>query len=201
MTTSFHVLGVRVDVVQTADAVSRVEEFIEQGRTGCYVAVTGMHGVAEARQDPHFREVLNRADLVVPDGMPLVWLGRRHGHRLRRRVAGSELMMEFCEKTGSRYRHFFYGGAPGVAEDLAGILHRRYQIITAGTYVPPFRPLTEEEEREVSALIEKAAPDVLWVGLSTPKQEKWMYQHHRKFKVPVMFGAGAAFDINSGRLR
>jgi N-acetylglucosaminyldiphosphoundecaprenol N-acetyl-beta-D-mannosaminyltransferase len=201
MTKSFHVLGVRVDAVQTADAVSRVQEFIEQGRTGCYVAVTGMHGVAEARQDPHFREILNRADLVVPDGMPLVWLGRRHGHSLRRRVAGSELMMEFCEKTGSRYRHFFYGGAPGVAENLAGILRRRYQIIVAGTYVPPFRPLTEEEERDVAALIEKAAPDVLWVGLSTPKQEKWMHEHHTKFRVPVMFGVGAAFDINSGRLR
>jgi N-acetylglucosaminyldiphosphoundecaprenol N-acetyl-beta-D-mannosaminyltransferase len=201
MTPSFHILGVRVDAVTTDDAVRRVREFIEGRKTGCYVAVTGMHGVAEARQDPHFREILNRADLVVPDGMPLVWLGRWYGHALRRRVPGPELMLAFCEKTGSRYRHFFYGGAPGVAEDLAECLRRRYQITTAGIYSPPFRPLTEREERELAALIEQAAPDVLWVGLSTPKQENWMYQHRDKFKVPVMFGVGAAFDVNSGRTR
>jgi N-acetylglucosaminyldiphosphoundecaprenol N-acetyl-beta-D-mannosaminyltransferase len=201
MTPRFHVLGVRVDAVRMADAVSHVEQFIEGGKRECYVAVSGMHGVAEARQDPHFREILNRADLVVPDGMPLVWLARWHGHSLRRRVTGSELMLAFCEKTGSRYRHFFYGGAPGVAEGLAEILSRRYRIITAGTYTPPFRPLTEREEREVQELLEKSAPDVLWVGLSTPKQERWMYQHRAAFRVPVMLGVGAAFDMNSGRLR
>jgi N-acetylglucosaminyldiphosphoundecaprenol N-acetyl-beta-D-mannosaminyltransferase len=201
MMPSFHILGVRVDAVQTDDAVRCTQDFIERRKTGCYVAVTGMHGVAEARQDPRFREILNRADLVVPDGMPLVWVGRWHRHSLRRRVPGSELMLAFCEKTGSRYRHFFYGGAPGVAEDLAERLRRRYQINAVGIYSPPFRPLTEQEERELCARIECVSPDVLWVGLSTPKQEKWMYQHCDKFKVPVMLGVGAAFDMNSGRTR
>jgi UDP-N-acetyl-D-mannosaminuronic acid transferase (WecB/TagA/CpsF family) len=115
----FRVVGVRVDAVQLAEAVTRIKRWIDNRENGKYVAVTGMHGVAESRQDPRFREILNQAALVVPDGMPLVWLGRWHGHSLRRRVTGSELMLAFCRETGPHPRHFFYGGAPGVAEDLA----------------------------------------------------------------------------------
>jgi N-acetylglucosaminyldiphosphoundecaprenol N-acetyl-beta-D-mannosaminyltransferase len=198
---SFRVLGVRVDAVEMSDAVLQMERLIESRKSGSYVAVTGMHGVAEARQDPRFREILNSAELVVPDGMPLVWLGRWHRLPIRRRVPGSELMAAFCEKTGSRYRHFFYGGAPGVAEDLADQLHQRFRIVVAGTYTPPFRPLTEAEESQVAALVGEFHPDLLWVGLSTPKQERWMYEHRGRLKVPVMLGVGAAFDMNSGRLR
>jgi N-acetylglucosaminyldiphosphoundecaprenol N-acetyl-beta-D-mannosaminyltransferase len=198
---SFRVLGVRVDAVEMTDAVTRMERLIESRKSGSYVAVTGMHGVAEARQDSRFREILNAAALVVPDGMPLVWLGRWHRLPIHHRVPGAELMAAFCEKTGSRYRHFFYGGAPGVAEDLARRLHQSFRIAVAGTYTPPFRPLTEVEESEVAALVGESHPDVLWVGLSTPKQERWMYEHRERLKVPVMLGVGAAFDMNSGRLR
>jgi N-acetylglucosaminyldiphosphoundecaprenol N-acetyl-beta-D-mannosaminyltransferase len=197
----FRVVGVRVDAVQLPEAVAQIERWIENRETGKYVAITGMHGVAESRQDARFRDILNHAGLVVPDGMPLVWLGRWHGHSLRRRVTGSELMLAFCRKTGRRPRHFFYGGAPGVAEDLARLLHEQFDITVAGTYTPPFRPLTEAEEREVAAQVKRVAPDVLWVGLSTPKQERWMYDHRENLKVPVMLGVGAAFDMNSGRLR
>jgi len=166
-----------------------------------YVAVTGMHGIAESRQDGQFRQALNTADLVVPDGMPLVWLGRIHGFGLRDRVCGSELMDSFCRATGSAYRHFFYGGAPGVAERLAQVLHENHGIVVAGTYTPPFRALTAAEETELASLVDEASPDVFWVGLSTPKQEKWMYEHRRKLNVPVMLGVGAAFDMNSGNSR
>jgi N-acetylglucosaminyldiphosphoundecaprenol N-acetyl-beta-D-mannosaminyltransferase len=198
---SFRVVGVRVDAVQLPEAVGRIKRWIDNREYGKYVAVTGMHGVAESRQDPHFREILNQAALVVPDGMPLVWLGRWHGHSLRRRVTGSELMLAFCRETGSRPRHFFYGGAPGVAEDLACQLHEQFNITVAGTYTPPFRPLTQAEEADLSSQVQAAAPDVLWVGLSTPKQERWMSDHHLKLKVPVILGVGAAFDMNSGRLK
>jgi N-acetylglucosaminyldiphosphoundecaprenol N-acetyl-beta-D-mannosaminyltransferase len=198
---TFHVLGVRVDAVQMAGAVNRMERLISSGKPGCYVAVTGMHGVAESRSDLRFKEILNAADLVVPDGMPLVWLGRLHGFPLRHRVPGSELMEEFCEKTGNRYRHFFYGGAPGVAEDLAQQLHGRHKIVVAGTYTPPFRPLTPEEEKQVALQVNESSADVLWVGLSTPKQEKWMHEHRNSLRTPLMLGVGAAFDMNSGRLR
>jgi N-acetylglucosaminyldiphosphoundecaprenol N-acetyl-beta-D-mannosaminyltransferase len=160
-----------------------------------------MHGVTEARNDSAFKEILNAAGLVVPDGMPLVWLGRHCGFPLQRRVYGPELMRTFCRETGPKYRHFFYGGAPSLADELAAVMHREYGIQVAGTYSPPFRPLTEEEDAQLVALIEAASPDVLWVGLSTPKQERWMYGHKDKFSVPVLLGVGAAFDLNTGRLR
>jgi len=197
---NFRVLGVRVDAVDMTDAVTHMERLIESRKSGSYVAVTGMHGVAEARQDSRFREILNSADLVVPDGMPLVWLGRWHRLPIRHRVPGSELMAAFCEKTGCRYRHFFYGGAPGVAEDLAQQLHRRFKIVVAGTYTPPFRPLTDFEESKVAVLVEASHPDLLWVGLSTPKQERWMYEHRKRLNVSLMLGVGAAFDMNSSWL-
>jgi N-acetylglucosaminyldiphosphoundecaprenol N-acetyl-beta-D-mannosaminyltransferase len=198
----FEVLGIRVDAVQMVDAIERLRAWMDvpDGVTR-YVAVTGMHGVAESQDDPYVRKVLNAADLIVPDGMPLVWAGRFCGYPLKRRVCGSELMATFCQATGNAHRHFFYGGAPGVAEKLALTLQERYGIQVAGTYAPPFRPLNAAEEEELESLVAERAPDVFWVGLSTPKQEKWMYEHRSKLKVPVMLGVGAAFDMNSGNLR
>jgi N-acetylglucosaminyldiphosphoundecaprenol N-acetyl-beta-D-mannosaminyltransferase len=201
ITPTFTVLGVRVCAVQIHDTIAQMEKWIGARDIGRYVAVTGMHGVSEARHDLRFRQILNSADLVVPDGMPLVWLGRWHGYPLRRRVYGPELMETFCRLTGPRYRHFFYGGATGVAQHLASTLRQRFGITTVGTYTPPFRPLTEEEESDVAACVKEAAPDVLWVGLSTPRQERWMYDHRNSLSVPVMLGVGAAFDLNCGRLR
>ena len=122
------------------------------------------------------------------------------GHPLQRRVYGPELMDAFCSATGSRYRHFFYGGAKGVPEQLAKVMHSRHGIQIAGTYSPPFRPLTREEDQEIVAMIEAARPDVLWIGLSTPKQERWMFEHRDKLMVPAVLGVGAAFDLNTGRL-
>jgi N-acetylglucosaminyldiphosphoundecaprenol N-acetyl-beta-D-mannosaminyltransferase len=110
-------------------------------------------------------------------------------------------METFCHETGSRYRHFFYGGAPGVAESLAMSLRERFRIVVAGTYSPPFRDLSEEEDKALVHLVHEATPDVLWVGLSTPKQERWMFEHRTQLRVPVLLGVGAAFDLNSGRLR
>jgi N-acetylglucosaminyldiphosphoundecaprenol N-acetyl-beta-D-mannosaminyltransferase len=199
---NFRVLGVRVDAVQIPDAIKILETWIEERGPARYVAVTGMHGVSVSREDAEFGGVLRHASLVVADGMPLVWLGRLQGHKqMRRRVYGPELMETFCRETGSRYRHFFYGGAPGVAENLAKVEHERHGIQIAGTYCPPFRALTAEEETEVQRLIEEVRPDVLWVGLSTPKQERWMYEHRNTLGVPVMLGVGAAFDLNTGRLK
>ena len=199
---SFRILDVRVNSVQIPDVVEIIEGWIQERDRTRYVAVTGMHGVSISREDSEFRQVLHHADLVVADGMPLVWVGRLHGHgQMRRRACGPELFEAFCRETGSKYRHFFYGGAPGVANLVAKSLQERHGIQIAGTYCPPFRPLSDAEESEVRALVAKCAPDILWVGLSTPKQEKWMYQHRDKIHVPVMLGVGAAFDMSSGRLK
>jgi N-acetylglucosaminyldiphosphoundecaprenol N-acetyl-beta-D-mannosaminyltransferase len=200
---AFRVLGVQVNAVQIPDAIRRMERWIAERHGTQYVAVTGMHGVAEARRDAGFRAVLNGAGMVVPDGMPLVWLGRLRGQRLRRRVYGPELMLEFCGATATRgLRHFFYGGAPGVADALADTMATRFPgLVVAGTYSPPFRPLTDDEDNDVVACINAAHADILWVGLSTPKQERWMHDHHTRLNVPVLVGVGAAFDLHTGRLK
>lgn len=197
----FKVLGVRVNAVQIPGVLAQMENWIDERRECHFIAVSGMHGITEAQHDPQFKEILNSADLVVPDGMPLVWLGRYRGHPLRRRVYGPELMETFCRQTGAKYRHFFYGGMPGVPTLLADALRSKHAINIVGTYSPPFRTLSEREDAEIIASIEAAEPDVLWIGLSTPKQERWMYEHRHKLRVPVVIGVGAAFDLNSGRIR
>jgi N-acetylglucosaminyldiphosphoundecaprenol N-acetyl-beta-D-mannosaminyltransferase len=201
LSASFQVLGVRVNAVQIPDVVDLMGRWIREGATGHYIAVTGMHGIMEAQQNQRFKRVLNEATLVVPDGMPLVWLGRWQGSAMRRRVYGPELMEAFCHSTRDRYCHFFYGGAPGVPERLAQVFQHRYGIRVGGTYSPPFRTLTPEEGLIVCSLIQAASPDVLWVGLSTPKQESWMFDYRHRLRVPVMVGVGAAFDFATRRTK
>jgi N-acetylglucosaminyldiphosphoundecaprenol N-acetyl-beta-D-mannosaminyltransferase len=198
---AFKVLGVRVNAVQIPGVIAQMENWIADRSPSHFVAVTGMHGVTEAQHDPLFKQILNSADLVVPDGMPLVWLGRHHGHPLERRVYGPELMRTFCRATGSKYRHFFYGGMPGVAALIANVLESQHGINVVGHYSPPFRPLSNQEDEEIVSLINAVRPDVLWIGLSTPKQERWMYEHRPRLLVPALVGVGAAFDLNSGRSR
>jgi len=197
----FSVLRVPVDAVQIPDVVTWIETQIER-RSGCrFIAVTGMHGVVEAQHDVSFLETLTQADLVVPDGMPLVWFARKRGYALGRRVYGPELLETFCRATGGRYRHFFYGGVPGVAERLADHLLQKYGVSVAGCYAPPFRALNSREDDEIVNLIHESAADVVWVGLSTPKQEWWMHEHRNSLRVPVLVGVGAAFDLLIGRVR
>jgi N-acetylglucosaminyldiphosphoundecaprenol N-acetyl-beta-D-mannosaminyltransferase len=200
---SFKVLGVRVDAVQMPEVIARMEKWIQERSKVHYVAVSGMHGVAEAQYSPLFKQVLNASDLVVPDGISLVWMGRLRGYDLKRRVCGPDLMPAFCAQTlETGYRHFFYGGAPGVAQRLAQVFSVRFPgLQVVGTYCPPFRPLTDQEELEVLVTINRSRPDILWIGLGTPKQEHWMYEHREKLHVPVMVGVGAAFDFGIGRIR
>ena len=190
-----------MDAVQIPDVVIRMERWISE-HTGChFVVVTGMHGVVEARHDPLFRQVLMWADLVVPDGMPLVWIGRRKGYAMKHRVCGPELMLTFCRTTGSKYRHFFYGGAPGVPDCLADILQRRYGIRVVGTHSPPFRPPTATERRDTITRIQESRTDVLWVGLGTPKQELWIHRVRDRIRPAVAIGVGAALDFVAGHAR
>lgn len=197
---SFSVLGVPVNATQIPEVVRQMNQWTGERGPCRMIAVTGMHGVIEAQHDADFRGVLTSADMVVPDGIPLVWLGRLRGFALRRRVYGPELMLTFCERAaGNGLRHFLYGGEPGQADKLAAILQERFPgLLIVGTYSPPFRPLTAEEDAQVSTMINEAAPDVVWIGLGTPKQERWMHEHRTKLRVPVLVGVGAAFDIHTG---
>src|SRR5467141_4264110 len=148
------VLGVRIDALQISDVVAQLKEWIHD-RGGCHsIAATDMHGTVEAQHDPSFKEALNSTDLVVPDGLPLVWLGRKRGHHLPRRVYGPDLMLEFCERTAGRsYRHFFYGGEPGVPERVAESLKRRFPTVeVCGTFSPPLRLLDPEAVKELAGV-------------------------------------------------
>lgn len=198
----YRILGVRVDATQIPDTIAQMEEWITRRDACHFVAVTDMHSVMEAQYDDGFKSMLSSADLVVPDGFSLVWMGRRKGFALRSRVCGPELMAAFCEQTAQKgYRHFFYGGAPGVAEELGARFAVRFPgLIVAGTDCPPFRPLTPEEDREIVAAIERSRADVVWVGLGAPKQERWMFGHRPQLRIPVLIGVGAAFDFHTGRV-
>ena len=197
----FDVLGVRLHAMNLTVATAAVMEALRDRRRG-YVCVTGVHGVSEAQTNPRFRSILNSAFLNTTDGMPLVWLGRRAiGPRVDR-VYGPDLMLEILQATQhTGHRHFFYGGAPGVADELKARMEKRYPgIAIVGTYCPPFRPLNTDEEAELSTLVRDRKPDIIWVGLSTPKQELFMAEYLPRLETTLMFGVGAAFDFHTGRV-
>jgi N-acetylglucosaminyldiphosphoundecaprenol N-acetyl-beta-D-mannosaminyltransferase len=197
-----NILGVGVSAITMAMALRTIEGWIAR-RDPHYICVTTVHGVMESQQDEDLRRIHNAAGLVTPDGMPLVWLSRLMGFRHVERVYGPDLMLAVCERSAAwGYRHFFYGGGPGVAEKLAARLQSRFPgLKLAGTYAPPFRPLTPEEDRAVVERINAAQPDIVWVGISTPKQERWMAEHVGRLSAPVLAGVGAAFDFNAGLKR
>jgi N-acetylglucosaminyldiphosphoundecaprenol N-acetyl-beta-D-mannosaminyltransferase len=183
-----------------ATALEAIENWIAR-REAHYVCVTSIHGVIESQHEEALREIHNAAGLVAPDGMPLVWLSRLQGLKQVERVYGPDLMLAVCEMSVSRgYRHYLYGGAEGVPEQLAAALKRRFaglQIV--GTHSPPFRPLTAQEDEQTVTMINGAQADIVWIGLSTPKQERWMAAHVGRVTAPVLIGVGAAFDFLSGR--
>jgi N-acetylglucosaminyldiphosphoundecaprenol N-acetyl-beta-D-mannosaminyltransferase len=196
------VLGVPIAALDLKRAADQVEAWIaEDART--YVTVTGVHGVMESEDDPAVKTIHRRAGMCVPDGMPMVWVGRLYGHREMRRVYGPDLMLEISRRSVDKgYTHYYFGGKAGVPERLATRLTERFEgLRVVGTRSPPFRAMTPWEEDDLRREIEALRPDVLWVGLSTPKQEKWMAAHVGKLDVKVMIGVGAAFDMHAGLLR
>jgi len=194
-----NVLGVGVHAIDMAEAVRQAEYLLAAGGSG-YVCLTGVHGVMEAQGDSELREILNRAFLCLPDGMPTVWVGRLQGHQQMSRVYGPDFMMEMCRRSRlGDFRHFLYGGAPGVAEQLRTRLEALMPWLRiVGTYTPPYGPLSARQEAELLASVTQSEPDILWVGLSTPKQERFMAQYWGRLPVKLMAGVGAAFDLHAG---
>jgi N-acetylglucosaminyldiphosphoundecaprenol N-acetyl-beta-D-mannosaminyltransferase len=197
-----NVLGIGVHAVNLGEAAEIIEEAVDANRKG-YVCVTGVHGVMEAQRNVAFRAVLDGAMLVVPDGTPTVWVGRLQGHGEMGRVFGPDLMKEICRRSVfSGHTHFLYGGNPGVAERLQQNLERWFLgIRIVGTYTPPFRPLTPTERAELEQQLIELGPDYVWVGLSTPKQERFMAENLSSLHCKVMLGVGAAFDIHTGSVK
>jgi len=196
------VLGVGVSAIVMDDAVATIERWIEEGRRE-YVCVTGVHGVMECRRDPSLLRIHNEAGMVTPDGVPLVYFLRLTGSKRTQRVYGPDLMREMSAVSARRgYRQFYFGGDVGVAEKLkAALTGSNPELQVVGTYSPPFRPMTPDEDGAVVDMINAARPHIVWVGLSTPKQERWMAAHLGRIEAPVMIGVGAAFDFLSGTKR
>ncbi len=194
-----NVLGVRVDALNLDTATGAIAAAVEGRRHG-YVCVTGVHGVMESQRDPRCRAIHNAASLVTPDGMPLAWLLKFAGHREAGRVYGPDLMLSvFAHGEGQGYRHFLYGASESTLALLRANLLRRFpgaQIV--GSHAPPFRPLTDAETASVAAAINASGADIVWVGLSTPKQETWMASSRPLLDAPVLIGVGAAFDFHAG---
>jgi N-acetylglucosaminyldiphosphoundecaprenol N-acetyl-beta-D-mannosaminyltransferase len=197
-----NVLGVGISAINMAQALSLFESWLGNGVKG-YVCVTGVHGVMEAQKDPSFRRILNESLLTTPDGMPMVWVGKLEGFKKMGRVFGPDLMYGVCRlSVPSGYSHFFYGGRPGVAEQLKARLTNAIPGLTvAGTYTPPFGPLNPQEEARLFDLVAQTKPDIFWVGLSTPKQERFMAEYADKIQTKIMVGVGAAFDLHAGLIK
>ncbi len=196
-----NILGVGISALNLKTALEESGLLLDQGGTG-YICVTGVHGIMEAQHDERFRHILNGSFLATPDGMPTVWLGRFHGFSKMSRVYGPDYMLGLCERSVEKgYRHFLYGGKEGVADALRQELLNKFpglQIV--GTFTPPFRPLNDVEEIELRNQLQLLQPDILWCGLSTPKQELFMHTYQGRLPVKLMVGVGAAFDLLSGNL-
>jgi N-acetylglucosaminyldiphosphoundecaprenol N-acetyl-beta-D-mannosaminyltransferase len=197
----FNVLGAGVSALSLEQARDLVLGARGKKQLG-YVCQATAYGVSMAVDDAEFRTALNGSWLTNPDGMPLVWLGRWHGHAGITRVYGPDLMEAVCDSGRTvGLRHFFYGGAPGVAEALCARLSTRFPgLEVAGTFTPPFRDLSPDEFTALRNVIADARPDIVWVGLSSPKQEKFMAAYWRELNAGVLVGVGAAFDFLSGRV-
>lgn len=194
-----NVAGVRVSAVNLDEAVAHIEHAIASRQRG-YVCVRDVHGIVRCRQDAPLRAIHNRAFLVTPDGMPLVWALKCAGRRGSGRVYGPDLMLALFQsgcRTG--FRHFLYGSTPETLDRLqARLLGRFPDADIAGTLSPPFRALSDGEQAEVAERINASGADIVWVGLSTPKQEYWMAQMRGRLEAPMLVGVGAAFDFHAG---
>lgn len=197
-----NVLGVGISAMSLETAVNLTFEAIDQKRKG-YVCVTGVHGVIEAQDSEEFRNILNESFLTTPDGMPMVWVGKWNGHSEIQRVYGPDLMLAVLERSvDAGVTHYFYGGGDGVAQLLAQRVRERFPgLQVVGAYTPPYRPLNRQEEQTLVEDIAALRPDCIWVGLSTPRQERFMRDYICKLDATLMFGVGAAFDFHAGLVR
>lgn len=194
-----NVAGVRVSAVNLDDAVACVEDAVARGQRS-YVCVRDVHGIVRCQQDAPLRAIHNRAFLVTPDGMPLVWALKCAGRHGTGRVYGPDLMLALFQsgcRTGRR--HFLYGSTSETLDRLqARLLGRFPDANIVGTLSPPFRALSYDEQADVAAHINASGADIVWVGLSTPKQEYWMAQMRSRLQAPMLIGVGAAFDFHAG---
>ncbi len=197
----YRILGVPVSVLDMPRAVDAIDDAIAS-RHGGYICVRDAHGVMAAQKDTHLMDIHETAFLVVPDGMPLVWFGRLYGNDMAR-VCGPDLMLELCRHGALRgHRHYFFGGTEESLAKLRPALEQKFPGLNiVGMESPPFKPVTTEPDPEAVARIAAAVPDIVWVGLGSPKQEYWMKANAALLPNAILIGVGAAFNFHAGTVR
>jgi len=193
------VCGVRVSAINIPLACDIIGSWIKERRKA-YVCVAPVSTIVECQENKDYRQIVNGANMVTPDGMPLVWCGKWQGSKVINRTYGADLMLALCDISQKEgYRHYFYGGTDFALQNLETRLKERFpRLVVVGKYAPPFRELTAEEDEQFIAEINRLNPDILWVGLGSPKQDFWMVRHRESLNVPAMVAVGAAFDFLSG---
>lgn len=196
------VAGVPFDFVTKAQVLQTIEHWRRDGQRR-YIVVNNPNAVMWCHRDPRMMRATLNAGIALPDGVGVILAALLMGLYRRHRVAGPPLMLYLCDHGRALgYRHYFYGGAAGIVQRLAEQLTNMFPgLEIAGMCSPPFTKLTPREDARMVRQINAAGPDILWVGLGCPKQEKWMLDHHRRIAATAMIGVGAAFDFHSGAAR
>jgi N-acetylglucosaminyldiphosphoundecaprenol N-acetyl-beta-D-mannosaminyltransferase len=197
-----NILGIGIDAVNMNSTIAEIKSALSHHRKG-YICLCGVHGVTQAHVDPELFSAFTNALMVLPDGMPTVWVGRFQGHKQMKRVFGPDLMVEVMSRPEfTECTHFLFGGDYGVVEELSARLTASCpQARIVGAYTPPFRAMNEEEESKLREIVQACHPDIMWVGLSTPKQELFMARYLSLLDTTLMIGVGAAFLFHTGKIR
>lgn len=195
------VLGIFIDALDWEATLARIEGWASSLESR-YVSICNVHSVVTANRDPYFRQVLIDSDMATPDGAPVAWMLRRAGFAGQPRVNGPDLMEKLCARAAaSGLRVFFYGSTESTLERLVHNLKERFPgLRVVGTFAPPFRSATADEDEAEVRLIRESGAQIIFVGLGCPKQETWMAAHRGRV-AGVMIGVGAAFDYHAGTLR
>ncbi|GAB2583370.1 WecB/TagA/CpsF family glycosyltransferase [Kribbella endophytica] len=195
------VLGIHVSVTDLDETVETFGKWIGNQQRQL-VCVADMNALLHARADAELTRVYNSSGLTLADGMPLVWSGKRAGFERMARVCGPDLLERVMAEAADRgWSQYFYGGADGVPETLRDTFTNRHPgLRVVGAYSPPYRALSADEDAAIVDEINAARPDIIWVGLGAPKQERWMAEHRDRLDAAILIGVGAAFDFHTGRL-
>lgn len=196
-------LGIDIDNINMKETINKIELLIEKKKPSL-VITPNVHHINILQKDNEFRKIYKHASLVIPDSTPLLWLSKILGIHLKERVTGSDLLPLFSKIAGEKgYRLFFLGAAPGIAKKAAkALIQKNPGLEITGTYSPYFGFENDEKEnRKIVDMIKKCSPDVLFVCLGPPKQEKWSWKHKDKINVPVIICVGAAFDFVGSKVK
>ena len=198
-TERINICGVRVSAVNLTIACDIFDGWIRD-RKKTYVCVAPVSTIVDCQSDDEYKRIVNKADMVTPDGMPVVWVGRLKGSTTIDRTYGPDLMHAFCDYSQAKgYKHYFYGGSESTCSLLKSVLNNKFHNLNIiGSFAPPLRPVHAKESSEIIDKINSSNPDIIWVGLGSPKQDYWMYEHRDLFKAPILVGVGAAFDFIAG---